>query len=208
MDQFHSIGSLVEMGDQVDSPLNHLRRDGLYSMRRAIAEFRVQLRIAERAFRRARGAGRFQCSGSSIRPPHHNLGPALWTAVTPSTLDACRQGEDTGVVNGCDFPNANFPTGQGGSYQEWRAELGFHHLRRTPFVCPRAKLILVGLRVGGHHHLSDALALLRGGEVELLVECQRHVEGRMARRPQGYALKLTSSPRKTVPRPLVSSCRS
>src|SRR6266852_2241603 len=78
MDQFHSIGSLVEMGNQVDSPLNHLRRDGLYSMRRTIAEFRVQLGIAERAFRRARGAGRFQCSSSSIRPPHRNLGPALW----------------------------------------------------------------------------------------------------------------------------------
>ena len=55
MDQCHSIGSLVEMGDQVESLLNHLRRDGLYSMRRTIAEFRVQLRITERAFRRARG---------------------------------------------------------------------------------------------------------------------------------------------------------
>src|SRR5207302_5966888 len=115
--------------------------------------------------------------------------PAFWDVVTGRALEAGRQGADAWIVDRCHFPNAYLAEGKGCGYPEWGGELGFHRLPWAPFGRVRPELIPVSRRIRRHDDLGNALPLVRGGQVELLVEGEGHVDGGMRAPTTGIGFK-------------------
>src|SRR5262249_1419903 len=79
------------------------------------------------------------------------------------------------------------------------AELGFYDMRWVPSGRASSELIAVRLRIRHHDDLGNALPLVRGGQVELLVEGEGHVHRGMRAPTTGIGLKTDLLATKTTP---------
>ena len=93
------------------------------------------------------------------------------------------------IVDRRDCTNAYLAESKGCGHQEWGAELGFHHVCWAPSGRASSELLPVGLRIRRHDDLSNALPLVRGSEVELLVEGESHIDSGMRAPTAGIRLK-------------------